>query len=170
MDKSELAMVETYDARYISLHVRVSNKAAIRLYNNTLGFTKSETTPKYYADGEDAFLMRLDLVPTKEKVEADKMARQNRNQDKQSNADTCKAIDVNKSKTQEQPKANGVSSERNGNTDEGHEDEGEAVGEVGRSTDPEAEKKASHKSEKTADEKETEATLAKQFKKLDVQS
>jgi peptide alpha-N-acetyltransferase len=54
-------MVETFQAKYVSLHVRVSNAAARHLYENTLGFTNEKTEAKYYADGEDAFCMRLDL-------------------------------------------------------------------------------------------------------------
>ena len=57
----ELAMVETFGAHYVSLHVRVSNQAAIHLYRDTLGFQTEKTEPKYYADGEDAFSMRLEL-------------------------------------------------------------------------------------------------------------
>ncbi|KAM4057750.1 acetyltransferase (GNAT) family protein [Hirsutella rhossiliensis] len=58
---AELAMVETFQAKYVSLHVRVSNIAARHLYEDTLGFNNEKTEPKYYADGEDAFCMRLDL-------------------------------------------------------------------------------------------------------------
>jgi peptide alpha-N-acetyltransferase len=54
-------MVETFGAQYVSLHVRVSNKAAIHLYTKTLGFDQDKTESSYYADGEDAFSMRLDL-------------------------------------------------------------------------------------------------------------
>jgi peptide alpha-N-acetyltransferase len=54
-------MVETFGAKYVSLHVRVSNVAARHLYEDTLGFTNEKVEAKYYADGEDAFCMRLDL-------------------------------------------------------------------------------------------------------------
>jgi peptide alpha-N-acetyltransferase len=54
-------MVETFGAHYVSLHVRVSNKAAIHLYRDTLGFKTEKTENKYYADGEDAFCMKLEL-------------------------------------------------------------------------------------------------------------
>jgi peptide alpha-N-acetyltransferase len=54
-------MVETFAATYVSLHVRVSNKAAIHLYSKTLGFDREKTELKYYADGEDAYCMKLDL-------------------------------------------------------------------------------------------------------------
>src|SRR5271163_3032497 len=49
----ERAMVETFNAQYVSLHVRVSNNAALRLYRDTLGFKTEKVEAKYYADGED---------------------------------------------------------------------------------------------------------------------
>ena len=55
-------MVETFGAQYVSLHVRVSNIAAKRLYQDTLGFTVEKTESKYYADGEDAYSMKMDLA------------------------------------------------------------------------------------------------------------
>lgn len=54
-------MVECFDAQYVSLHVRKSNRAALNLYTNSLGFKILEIEPKYYADGEDAYSMRRDL-------------------------------------------------------------------------------------------------------------
>lgn len=54
-------MFETYNAVYVSLHVRVSNIAALALYRDTLGFKVVGTESKYYADGEDAYSMRMDL-------------------------------------------------------------------------------------------------------------
>lgn len=62
-------MVETFGAQYVSLHVRVSNRAAIHLYTKTLGFDQEKTESKYYADGEDAFCMRLDLSPTRQQIQ-----------------------------------------------------------------------------------------------------
>jgi peptide alpha-N-acetyltransferase len=55
-------MAETYGAHYVSLHVRVSNVAALHLYRDTLGFKVDKIEPRYYADGEDAFSMRMDLT------------------------------------------------------------------------------------------------------------
>ncbi|KAI0024123.1 acyl-CoA N-acyltransferase [Xylariomycetidae sp. FL0641] len=68
MRQSQLAMVETFGAQYVSLHVRVSNKAAIHLYTKTLGFDQEKTEPKYYADGEDAFCMKLNLSTIREAI------------------------------------------------------------------------------------------------------
>eukprot|EP00614_Pseudopedinella_elastica_P015079 CAMPEP_0172583994 /NCGR_PEP_ID=MMETSP1068-20121228/3561_1 /TAXON_ID=35684 /ORGANISM="Pseudopedinella elastica, Strain CCMP716" /LENGTH=291 /DNA_ID=CAMNT_0013378003 /DNA_START=94 /DNA_END=969 /DNA_ORIENTATION=+ len=56
------AMVEAHDAESASLHVRVSNEAALKLYHKSLGYEVKETIPAYYADGEDAYLMRNDLT------------------------------------------------------------------------------------------------------------
>lgn len=69
MRQSQLAMVETFGAAYVSLHVRVSNKAAIHLYSKTLGFDREKTEAKYYADGEDAYCMKLDLGAIREQVQ-----------------------------------------------------------------------------------------------------
>uniref|UniRef100_A0A183DNL1 N-terminal amino-acid N(alpha)-acetyltransferase NatA n=1 Tax=Gongylonema pulchrum TaxID=637853 RepID=A0A183DNL1_9BILA len=62
MDQTARAMIETFNARYVSLHVRVSNRAALNLYRNTLKFEVSDVEPKYYADGEDAYAMKRPLV------------------------------------------------------------------------------------------------------------
>ncbi|KAF5005182.1 hypothetical protein FDECE_8355 [Fusarium decemcellulare] len=70
MRQSQLAMVETFQAKYVSLHVRVSNAAARHLYEDTLGFKNEKTESKYYADGENAFCMRLDLDTIKAQVDA----------------------------------------------------------------------------------------------------
>ncbi|KAF2736439.1 acyl-CoA N-acyltransferase [Polyplosphaeria fusca] len=67
MRQSQLAMLETFSAHYVSLHVRVSNVAALRLYRDTLGFTNEKTEKAYYADGEDAFSMRMELSGLKDK-------------------------------------------------------------------------------------------------------
>lgn len=61
MNQASQAMVECFDAQYVSLHVRKSNRAALNLYTNSLKFKILEIEPKYYADGEDAYAMRRDL-------------------------------------------------------------------------------------------------------------
>ena len=92
MDQTARAMVETFNAKYVSLHVRKSNRAALNLYKTALKFQWvslslslsvaaalkskvfflmislllflriSEIEPKYYADGEDAYAMKRNLV------------------------------------------------------------------------------------------------------------
>ncbi|APA12367.1 hypothetical protein SS1G_10601 [Sclerotinia sclerotiorum 1980 UF-70] len=68
MRQSQKAMVETFSAQYVSLHVRVSNQAALRLYRDTLGFQTEKIEAKYYADGEDAYSMNLDLSYIREQI------------------------------------------------------------------------------------------------------
>lgn len=69
MNQASMAMVECFDAQYVSLHVRKSNRAALNLYTNSLGFKILEIEPKYYADGEDAYSMRRDLGEMAKKIE-----------------------------------------------------------------------------------------------------
>ena len=59
MKASEYAMMTIYDAEYCSLHVRITNRAAIALYKDVLGFQVMNVDEKYYADGEDALDMRV---------------------------------------------------------------------------------------------------------------
>jgi N-alpha-acetyltransferase 10/11 len=55
-------MAEVFKADYVSLHVRQSNLAALHLYRDTLGFEVEKVESKYYADGEDAYAMKMDLT------------------------------------------------------------------------------------------------------------
>ncbi|WVQ81709.1 hypothetical protein IAT38_003834 [Cryptococcus sp. DSM 104549] len=59
MKQSQEAMVAHYKAHHITLHVRKSNRAAISLYRDSLGFEVSGMEKSYYADGEDAYGMRF---------------------------------------------------------------------------------------------------------------
>ncbi|KAI5481083.1 peptide alpha-N-acetyltransferase [Pseudohyphozyma bogoriensis] len=61
MQLSQQAMKTTFNASYVSLHVRKTNRAALALYKDTLGFEVVEIEEKYYADGEDAYSMRLTM-------------------------------------------------------------------------------------------------------------
>ena len=51
-------MQEYFDADFVSLHVRVSNRPALHLYHNNLGFDVRGVEKEYYADREDAYKMR----------------------------------------------------------------------------------------------------------------
>lgn len=51
-------MADVFDAEYVSLHVRKSNRAAFHLYNVTLQYVINDVEKGYYADGEDAYDMR----------------------------------------------------------------------------------------------------------------
>lgn len=66
-------MIEVFGAHHVSLHVRKSNRAALFLYRDTLKFEVQHIEPKYYADGEDAYAMRLDLRPLAKRLEAARM-------------------------------------------------------------------------------------------------
>jgi ribosomal protein S18 acetylase RimI-like enzyme len=72
-------MANVHRAEYVSLHVRKSNRAALGLYKDTLGFAVDKIEKKYCqscsftlwsaqglkcsidADGEDAYAMKLIL-------------------------------------------------------------------------------------------------------------
>ncbi|MDS0299877.1 ribosomal protein S18-alanine N-acetyltransferase [Halogeometricum sp. S1BR25-6] len=47
-------------AAVVKLEVRVGNDPALSLYRD-VGFDPAQRVPSYYADGEDAYLMMLDL-------------------------------------------------------------------------------------------------------------
>ncbi len=58
MNQTARAMIETFNAKFVSLHVRVSNRAALNLYSNSLEFEwvdtyhmnmKHDTGPRAYA-------------------------------------------------------------------------------------------------------------------------
>lgn len=62
MAAAHAAMRDVFGAKYSSLHVRVGNAAAVALYTRALGYSVADVEAKYYADGEDAYDMRLELV------------------------------------------------------------------------------------------------------------
>eukprot|EP01113_Clastostelium_recurvatum_P011012 TRINITY_DN1553_c0_g1_i3.p1 TRINITY_DN1553_c0_g1~~TRINITY_DN1553_c0_g1_i3.p1 ORF type:complete len:178 (+),score=33.63 TRINITY_DN1553_c0_g1_i3:30-536(+) len=59
MKQAQEQMKDIHKAWYVSLHVRVGNKAAFSLYHSTLGYAIHDTEDQYYADKEDAYSMRL---------------------------------------------------------------------------------------------------------------
>jgi peptide alpha-N-acetyltransferase len=61
MDYAHNAMELTQECDHVSLHVRVSNRAALGLYQGKLKYKIAETEAGYYADGEDAYKMKKDL-------------------------------------------------------------------------------------------------------------
>ena len=65
-------MKNVFQCDCVSLHVRVSNRAALALYKDVLGYDIKSTDIAYYADKEDAYDMRLKFTDFKEeaKVEA----------------------------------------------------------------------------------------------------
>lgn len=61
MRQSLYAMCQLFDAKYVSLHVRKSNRAALHLYRDSLQFEVQLIEKSYYQDGEDAYAMKLEL-------------------------------------------------------------------------------------------------------------
>lgn len=62
MRQSLFAMCEVFKAKYVSLHVRKLNRAALHLYRDLLSFETTLIEKLYYQDNEDAYAMRLDLL------------------------------------------------------------------------------------------------------------
>jgi ribosomal protein S18 acetylase RimI-like enzyme len=58
MNQAQREMQDTFNAAFVSLHVRKSNTNAKHLYQKTLGFEIHDIEAKYYADDEDALDMR----------------------------------------------------------------------------------------------------------------
>lgn len=58
MRRSQKEMQDVFQAEYVSLHVRKSNRAAFHLYSVTLNYQVNDVEKGYYADGEDAYDMR----------------------------------------------------------------------------------------------------------------
>merc|ERR1711972_400829 len=90
------AMEETFSAEHVSLHVRVTNRAAFTLYSETLGFEIHDIESKYYADKEDAFDMRKMFETGLKKQEAGRTKKKDKEKVKET--DKEKAKDTNKEK------------------------------------------------------------------------
>uniref|UniRef100_A0A7R9XZS4 N-acetyltransferase domain-containing protein n=1 Tax=Prasinoderma coloniale TaxID=156133 RepID=A0A7R9XZS4_9VIRI len=58
MRAAHASMQEVFNAEYVSLHVRKSNRAAFTLYTRALEYEINGIEEKYYADDEDAYDMR----------------------------------------------------------------------------------------------------------------
>jgi peptide alpha-N-acetyltransferase len=69
MRRSQKEMHEVFDAEYVSLHVRESNRAAFHLYKETLQYEINDVEKGYYADGEDAYDMRCTFVKKEQSIE-----------------------------------------------------------------------------------------------------
>lgn len=67
MKGAHARMRECFGAVYCSLHVRYTNRAAIHLYTETLGYKVAEVEKGYYADGEDAYSMKCEFEKPKTK-------------------------------------------------------------------------------------------------------
>lgn len=102
-------MSESHRAHYVSLHVRMSNTAALRLYRDTLGFEVEKIESKYYADGEDAYAMHLNL------------------QDQWLDWKAIEKKDRERAKAEKKKKGENAEEE-----EEDDQDEGDEVGELGK--------------------------------------
>lgn len=69
MRRSQIEMHEVFGAKFVSLHVRKSNRAAYHLYNETLKYKINDVERGYYADGEDAYDMRCTFGEEKKESE-----------------------------------------------------------------------------------------------------
>lgn len=58
MKASMKEMTVAHDANYCSLHVRMSNDAALHLYQDSLHFRCAGVEKAYYVDSEDAYFMK----------------------------------------------------------------------------------------------------------------
>ncbi|KAI3992842.1 hypothetical protein MKX01_021565 [Papaver californicum] len=57
MTTAENAMEREYGSGHVSLCVRTKNVAAINLFTEKLGYKTQDTTPEFYDNGEDAYVM-----------------------------------------------------------------------------------------------------------------
>lgn len=74
MQQAHARMQEAFGAVYCSLHVRYTNVAAFHLYSQTLGYKIDEIEKGYYADGEDAYAMKMEFKETINEIsEADEV-------------------------------------------------------------------------------------------------
>jgi ribosomal protein S18 acetylase RimI-like enzyme len=74
MRQAHVKQQQCFDSHYCSLHVRYTNRAAHHLYAQTLGYTVREVEKGYYADGEDAYDMKLTFERKKKKKKVTKKA------------------------------------------------------------------------------------------------
>ncbi|KAG5520018.1 hypothetical protein PMAC_001094 [Pneumocystis sp. 'macacae'] len=93
MYQSQRAMAENFGAAYVSLHVRKTNRAALQLYRDHLGFMYvsagiTGVEKAYYADGEDAFSMRCDLHHFSEDQNLDHVVDHVKSEDERSTSKT----------------------------------------------------------------------------------
>jgi N-alpha-acetyltransferase 10/11 len=63
--------IEHFDVNSVSLHCRVTNRAAISLYMKKLDYQCTDRVAKYYADSEDAWVMTCDKEELIRRSEAD---------------------------------------------------------------------------------------------------
>ena len=88
-------MVEYYDASFASLHVRVSNRAALFMYKDNLNFEILGVEKGYYADKEDAYKMKKFFKESDKEKEKSKFIQITSDVKWEDIADTYEDVDIN---------------------------------------------------------------------------
>jgi hypothetical protein len=88
-------MVEYFDASFASLHVRVTNRAALHMYKDFLGFEILGVEKGYYADKEDAYKMKKFFKDSDREKEKAKIIQLSSDVKWEDIADTYEEVDVN---------------------------------------------------------------------------
>jgi len=88
MSAAHKDMQEVFNADYCSLHVRVSNRAALGLYEGKLEYLKMGVEEKYYADDEDAYIMKKFFKETPELKNFLKKKEKEENKNSEAKADS----------------------------------------------------------------------------------
>ena len=105
-------MQEYFDADFVSLHVRVSNRPALHLYHKNLGFDVRGVEKEYYADKEDAYKMRKYFK--KDKKPKDEVAIEIKDEIKfEDIKDVFEEIDINGEEIGNKKKEKGKENEEN---------------------------------------------------------
>ena len=105
-------MQEYFDADFVSLHVRVSNRPALHLYHKNLGFDVRGIEKEYYADKEDAYKMRKYFK--KDKKPKDEVAIEIKDEIKfEEIKDVFEEVDINGEEIARKSKEKGKENEEN---------------------------------------------------------
>ena len=105
-------MQEYFEADFVSLHVRVSNRPALHLYHKNLGFDVRGIEKEYYADKEDAYKMRKFFK--KDKKPKDEVAIEIKDEIKfEDIKDVFEEIDINGEEIGNKKKEKGKENEEN---------------------------------------------------------
>ncbi len=88
-------MVEYYNATFASLHVRVSNRAALHMYKDNLGFEILGVEKGYYADKEDAYKMKKFFKESEKDKEKSKIIQITSDVNWEDIKDTYEEVDAN---------------------------------------------------------------------------
>jgi hypothetical protein len=108
-------MVEYYDASFASLHVRVSNRAALYMYKDNLKFEILGIEKGYYADKEDAYKMKKFFKPADKEKEKSKIIEISSDVKWEDIMDTYEEVDIN---GEEKEKASDADEEKKKEADE----------------------------------------------------